>query len=293
MNGRGGVGRKRRLFAPGVLGIAAGVLVLSGVVAAQDRAFDMDAFFRKVFLTREIRTKSVGPIRWVEGGEGLAAIEASESVKGAKDVVRYETATNKREVVLSAADLKVAGVGAPLIVENCDWSADGNLALIYTNSQRVWRANTRGDYWVFDRRTKKLRKLGGDAAPATLMFATFSPDGTRVAYVHANNIYVESATGGGVTQIGLGVRGRVSVAAGLPVESGWEVDRLLAVRYGEGSEFSAALQRGRALRRGHAYSVSAVWGVSGGERDSVSAAGDHEFVGEGGSCGGWSWGEQR
>ena len=154
-----------------------------------------------MFLTREVRAKAVGPIRWVEGGEGLAAIEASESVPGAKDVVRYATATNKREVVLAAADLKAAGASAPLQVENCDWSADGNLALIYTNSQRVWRANTRGDYWIFDRRTKKLRKVGGDAAPATLMFATFSPDGTRVAYVHANNIYVESAAGGGVTQI--------------------------------------------------------------------------------------------
>jgi dipeptidyl-peptidase-4 len=152
-------GRTRRTgwFVLGAVGLAAGVLVLSGAVAAQDRAFDMDAFFRRVFLTREVRAKAVGPIRWVEGGEGLAAIEASESVPGAKDVVRYATATNKREVVLAAADLKAAGASAPLQVENCDWSADGNLALIYTNSQRVWRANTRGDYWIFDRRTKKLR----------------------------------------------------------------------------------------------------------------------------------------
>jgi dipeptidyl-peptidase 4 len=212
-----GIAGRNGWFGLAKLGVAAGVLLLGGVVAAQEKAFDLDGFFRRVFLTREIKTKSVGPIRWVEGGEGLAAIEASESVAGAKDVVRYATATNKREVVLSAADLKVAdaaaqaagsagapqaaGASAPLEVENCDWSADGNLALIYTNSQRVWRANTRGDYWVFDRRTKKLRELGGDAAPATLMFATFSPDGTRVAYVHANNIYVESAAGGGDTQI--------------------------------------------------------------------------------------------
>ncbi len=183
------------------LGLAVGILVLSGIVGAQERAFDLDGFFRRVYLTREIRAKSVGPIRWMDGGESLAAIEGSESVKGAKDVVRYATATNKREVLLAAVDLKAAGASAPLEVENCDWSADGNLALIYTNSQRVWRANTRGDYWLFDRRTKKLRKLGGDAAPATLMFATFSPDGTRVAYVHANNIYVESAAGGAATQI--------------------------------------------------------------------------------------------
>ena len=200
MNVCGRVGRKGSIgVAAGVL--LAGVLLSSGVVAAQEKGFDLDLFFRKVFLTREVRAKSVGPIRWVEGGESLSTLEPSESAQGATDVVRYGTATNKREVLLAAADLKAPGASAPLQVENCDWSADGNLALIYTNSQRVWRANTRGDYWIFDRRTKKLQKLGGDAAPATLMFATFSPDGTRVAYVRANNIYVESATGGGATQI--------------------------------------------------------------------------------------------
>src|SRR4029077_16738091 len=50
----------------------------------------------------------------------------------------------------------------------------------------------RGDYWIFERHSKSLRKLGGDAAPSTLMFAKFSLDGSRVAYVRANNIYVES-----------------------------------------------------------------------------------------------------
>ncbi len=57
----------------------------------------------------------------------------------------------------------------------------------------MWRSNTRGDYWAMDLKTGTLRKLGGpDAKPATLMFAKFSPDGSRVGYVRENNIYVES-----------------------------------------------------------------------------------------------------
>src|SRR5262249_29650513 len=36
-----------------------------------------------------------------------------------------------------------------------------------------------------------LRKLGGNVQPGTLMFAKFSPDGRRVAYVRENNLYVE------------------------------------------------------------------------------------------------------
>jgi dipeptidyl-peptidase-4 len=63
--------------------------------------------------------------------------------------------------------------------------------LIYTNSKRVWRVNSRGDYWLLDLSTRDLKKLGGDIAPSTMMFATFSPDGKRVAYVHKNNLYVQ------------------------------------------------------------------------------------------------------
>ena len=75
-------------------------------------------------------------------------------------------------------------------------TADEQKLLIFTNSARVWRSNTRGDYWVLDLKANSLRKLGGaDAKPATLMFAKFSPDGQRVGYVRENNIYVENLSG--------------------------------------------------------------------------------------------------
>ena len=56
--------------------------------------------------------------------------------------------------------------------------------LIYTNTRRVWRVHSRGDYWVLDRASGKLHQLGGkEASEATLMFAKFSPaDSNRVAY---------------------------------------------------------------------------------------------------------------
>jgi dipeptidyl-peptidase-4 len=55
----------------------------------------------------------------------------------------------------------------------------------------VWRVNSRGDYWVLDLSNRELKKLGGDFLPSTLMFATFSPDGKRVCFVHKNNLYVQ------------------------------------------------------------------------------------------------------
>src|SRR5213075_1653232 len=81
-------------------------------------------------------------------------------------------------------------------IEDYSWSPDGKRLLVFTNSQRVWRENTRGDYWVLDLGNWRLRKLGGAAAkPSTLMFAKFSPDGGRVAYVRERNLYVERLDG--------------------------------------------------------------------------------------------------
>jgi dipeptidyl-peptidase-4 len=68
----------------------------------------------------------------------------------------------------------------------------------------VWRANTRGDYWVLALENGKpgaLKKLGGDAPEASLMYAKFSPDGTRVAYVREQNLYVEDLASGRILSL--------------------------------------------------------------------------------------------
>ena len=63
--------------------------------------------------------------------------------------------------------------------------------LKFTNRQRVWRYATRGDFYLYDRESMQQRQLGADLPTASLMFAKISPDGTKVAYVSKNNIYME------------------------------------------------------------------------------------------------------
>ena len=61
--------------------------------------------------------------------------------------------------------------------------------------------NTRGDYWVLDLVGESLRKIGSGCDPSSLMFAKFSPDGKRVAYVREHNIYVETLATGETVQL--------------------------------------------------------------------------------------------
>ncbi|HKY43341.1 MAG TPA: DPP IV N-terminal domain-containing protein, partial [Pyrinomonadaceae bacterium] len=127
------------------------------------------------------RTRPLGPVQWQTDGTGYFALEPAPNRKGSVDIVRYDVSTGDRTVKVSAEKLIPSGATNPLAVEEFSMTADEQKLLIFTNTARVWRSNTRGDYWVLDLKANTLRKLGGtDAKPATLMFAKFSPDGQRV-----------------------------------------------------------------------------------------------------------------
>src|SRR5271154_447818 len=162
---------------------------------------ESDQLLHRMYASPDFEVRYFGPSRWLDDGAFYTTVEPSSAVKDAQDIVRYETATGKREVLVSAAKLIPAGAKSPLAIEDYSWSKDKTRLLIYTNSAPVWRQNTRGDYWVLDLGSGALAKLGGDAPPSSLMFAKFSPDGTKAAYVRANNIYVEELSNAKITQL--------------------------------------------------------------------------------------------
>lgn len=164
-------------------------------------SLDPKLTIERIFASREFQPERFGGFEWLKDGDSYAKFEPSAKVKDADDMVQYRIDTGARSVLLSADKLIPKGETKPLEIDGYDWSADGKRVLIYTNSQKVWRYNTRGDYWVLDQATGRLSKLGGDAKPATLMFAKFSPDGTRVGYVRENDLYVEDVATGKITRL--------------------------------------------------------------------------------------------
>ncbi len=140
-------------------------------------------------------------VQWLPEGGGYTTWEDSKETPGGRDLVQHDPATGRREVLVPAAHLIPPRENAPLKIHDYALSKDHARLLIFTNSQRVWRRNTRGDYWVLDRATRELRKLGGDAPPASLMFAKIAPVGPRVAYVRNNDIYVEDLRDGRITPL--------------------------------------------------------------------------------------------
>ena len=142
----------------------------------------------RIYGGDEFKTSTKG-FRWHTGSE-YTALEDSKVEKG-QEIVAYNAASGERSVLVTASELIPDGLDTPIKIENYSFSQNSALALIYTNSKRVWRKNSRGDYWLLDRTTGELRQLGGEAVPASMMFAKFSPDGSKVAFVRERQIFVE------------------------------------------------------------------------------------------------------
>ncbi|MBR5611849.1 MAG: DPP IV N-terminal domain-containing protein, partial [Bacteroidaceae bacterium] len=146
-----------------------------------------------------VKTEGGGYVNWMKDGEHYSKIE--RNADGGFDVMAYSAKDNSKEVLIPANKLVNPKTGKPIRVRSFAFSDDNNKVLIYTNTRQVWRYDTRGDYWVLDIQSGKLQQLGKDRPEATLMFAKFSPDGSRVAYVSENNIYVETLADGKVVQL--------------------------------------------------------------------------------------------
>lgn len=170
---------------------------LRGATSTHAAADPAQLTLASIFTDEEYKDEKMEALHWSKKGasyftlEPLGKGEDGQDIPG-KDLVRHDVATGLQTVIASAKTLTVSGEKKPLSVDSFEFSKDESQVLLFANTRKVWRKNTRGDYWQLNVASGSLRKLGGEAAPATLMFAKFSPDGSRVAYVHKNNLYVQS-----------------------------------------------------------------------------------------------------
>jgi dipeptidyl-peptidase 4 len=200
---------------------------LGYAVRGDEKAAAGKLTLERIFNGRDFAPERFGPVRWLKAGRAYTTLEDSQAVKGGRDIVLYQAASGKREVLVPATKLIPAGAAEPLRIEDYDWSPDGNLMIVFTNGKRVWRQNTRGDFWVLDLATGRLRQLGAGFEPSTLQFAKVSPAGRRAAYVQKNDLYTEDLETG--ERIRLTLDGSESMINGT---GDWAYEEELSLRDG-------------------------------------------------------------
>jgi dipeptidyl-peptidase 4 len=186
---------------PSHLLIAGMILVSSSTSFAEAPKTKTPLTLATIFTERAFDEERMDAVIWSQLNASYFTLEKATASKTGKDLVRHDAATGERTIVVPAGMMKPSAASAPLTIASFQFSADEAKLLLFTNTKKVWRKHTRGDYWVLDLKTKLLTQLGGDAAPSTLMYAKFSPDGTRVAYMRKNNLYVQDLTDWKITPL--------------------------------------------------------------------------------------------
>src|SRR4051794_767523 len=66
---------------------------------------ELNQRLRRIFESSDFTEKSFGPARWMRGGTTFTTLEDSVASPGAKDILEQDTATGKRTILVSAAQL--------------------------------------------------------------------------------------------------------------------------------------------------------------------------------------------
>ena len=131
-------------------------------------------------LTYTFRTHGVSGLRSLNDGEHYTVLE-----NNGKKLVMYSYKTGK--AVSTLLDLNDPKYKAVQVIQNYEFSPEEDRILICTNINPIYRRSFTADYFVFDLKNKELKPLSEGGSQR---LATFSPNGTKVAFVRDNNIFI-------------------------------------------------------------------------------------------------------
>ena len=114
-------------------------------------------------------------------------------------ITRHEYANGKKvDTLLISTVLIPNGEKDAISINEYEFSPDETKILIYTDIESIYRHSTKGNYYIWDLKNKKLVKVStGDKQ----MYACFSPDGKSIAFICNNNLFIKDLTKNTETQI--------------------------------------------------------------------------------------------
>lgn len=162
------------------------------------------ALFLGVFL-QSLQAQIPGrQMHWTADGNASVAVEQGELVK-------TDIRTGRKTVLVAKEKLRWPGSEQPMPVTDFAFTPDSANVLVFTNPARVWRYNTKGDYYLINRASGQARQVGKDRPAQSLMYAKLSPDGRSIGYVSEHNLFVEDmATGKSIQLTTDGTRKRIN-----------------------------------------------------------------------------------
>jgi len=122
-------------------------------------------------LDATFRPKSVQSVNWMNDGQYYSALENNK-------VIKYNVTTGK------AVSTLMDGNEYNIEIENYEFSDNEMQLLLMTGKKSIYRRSFTAQYYIYTQTEGKLKALEG-----RLSYATFAPNGSKIAYVKENNLY--------------------------------------------------------------------------------------------------------
>lgn len=166
-----------------IFGTITGVLLIFSLnaVYAQNRQITLDHIFREGTFS----ARTVSGLRSMNDGIHYTTMEAGREIHK----FRYDTGI-RVEILFSAEDLPGREF---LSFNNYEFSDDEKKIIFTTGREQIYRHSFKADYYIWDIQGKKLTQL---SELGKQQLATFSPDGSKVAFVFENNLFFKDMASG-------------------------------------------------------------------------------------------------
>ena len=146
-------------------------------LSAQDK---LPITLEDVFKKGSFRTSGIGAIRWMNDGQYYSAREIND---GEVTLVKKDITTGEAVETIAAS----SEIGFPFGAYA--FSSDEQKLMLPTETERIYRRSSKSVFYVYDITSKSSQQV---ANGEKVMYATFSPDATKIAYVKNNNLYMAS-----------------------------------------------------------------------------------------------------
>src|SRR5687767_10074130 len=162
--------------------------ILSFLILTFGSTYGQKAISVEDFTTKNtFAQRTVSGINWMKDGKFYSTLTNNK-------VIRYDiTSGQEVETLVDGSSLSPA-----VQIEGYWFSSDESKLLLATKMESIYRRSYTAEFFIYDIASRSLQKLSDNGRQS---YASFSPDGSHVAFVRDNNLFYVSLADKKETQI--------------------------------------------------------------------------------------------